>query len=323
MLSENESLPKYFLQVATTHKRDVAIRPLDGSAVMTYGLLYASICSVVDTLKAEEINAAELVGLLIDRSEIAIIGLLSIVIAGGAYVPLDPSYPTHRLNQIIGSAKLRLVLVQASSQAAEWLKNDWPKVRALNVTVDRTRTTHSYEQRVSICEQKEDRLLYVLFTSGSTGLPKAVPGFQLAVIKRLNYWWKTFPYAPGETTLHHITYNWVDHVMEVWNTLLAGREMIVVPNVAALLQVVDCPPDRIRRLWLVPSTLRAILDRLENNQMQPPPAVSNVVTTGEPLPATLLVRYRRIVPQGTLVNVYGMTEVRLPCECIRIPAASR
>ena len=153
--------------------------------------------------------------------------------------------------------------------------------------------------------------MYVLFTSGSTGQPKGVPGFESGVIRRLAYWWSAFPYASDEVTLHHITYNWVDHVMEAWNTLLAGRELIIVPDVAVLLERIFLPPPQCRRLWLVASVLRAVLDRAEASHMQPPLLLFHVVVTGEALPANLLERYQRFVSGGRVLNVYGMTEVRV------------
>lgn len=302
-------------RVAFAHQDDVAVSTLAGGSNVTYKVLFVSARSMADALHQAGASLEELVGMLLTRSPLAIIGLLGAVLAGNAYVPLDPTYPSNRLSQIIECAQIRFVEVELGSTAAIWLEKAWPNVTELGVRVANEDGTMVKSIHTCALPVTKDRLLYVLFTSGSTGQPKAVPGFESGVVKRLKYWWSAFPYASHEATLHHITYNWVDHVMEVWNVLLAGRKLIIIPEVAALLEIVDSPQPECQKLWLVPSVLRIFLDRLGASNMRKGATdpLLHVVITGEPMPSKLLERYQEAVPQGTLINAYGMTEVMLLC----------
>ena len=267
-----------------------------------------------------------LVGLMIARSAEGAAGILGIVLAGGAYVPLDPQYPPQRLSQIIESARLRLAVTIAGSESERWLRTAWPSVRPVEavllrgVGADQPGPSSEEEMaRLRVDDGANTRLAYVLFTSGSTGVPKGVAGYHHAVLSRVGYWHDAFPYEPEEESLHHITYTWVDHVMELWNALLGGRTLIVVPDVAALVACVDAPPPSVRRILLVPSLLRAMLDRGEAIGKVPSSFLSLVAVSGEPMPATLLGRYRSLIPNGTLVNVYGMTEGHGDCTAAVYP----
>jgi len=230
------------------------------------------------------------------------------VLAGGAYVPLDPSYPKNRLSQIIDTARIRHVEVLLGSKEESWLRTEWPNVIILGVSLHETKVNFSLPDQQCF----GDKLLYVLFTSGSTGQPKGVPGFESGVLKRLEYWWKTCPHEPDEVTMHHITYNWVDHIMEVWNALLTGRELLIIPDVPSLLNTIETPPSGVRRVLLVPTLLRMML-RIVDSKGKPPAFLSLVMVSGEPLPAKILNQYQKLVPDGTLVNIYGMTEVYGDC----------
>ena len=56
-----------------------------------------------------------LVGLLIDRSALAIVGMVGIVLAGEAYAPIDPAYPATQIDLRIRCAQLQRVVVSAPS----------------------------------------------------------------------------------------------------------------------------------------------------------------------------------------------------------------
>ena len=304
----------------------IAIRAVDGGLSLTYGDLYASAQQGATALRAAGIKSGSLVGLMVSCSVEGCIGVLSIILAGGAYVPLDPNYPPNRLTQIIEGAQLTCVLTATSTkapsataqkQAAKWLKSAWPDVSALEITVHRESgetTPLNTDELKSLHQTSTDKtLVAVLFTSGSTGKPKGVPGYEAGVLAGARFFTTTFPYGENEVVVNHITYGWVDHKMELWHALLRGKEILVVPDTAALIEMVDKPPERVDKLWAVPTLLDALFQVMEAKVLKrdkPPAFLSLVVATGEALTPPMVERYRKLVPEGTIVSSYGLTETQ-------------
>ncbi len=224
------------------------------------------------------------------------------MLAGGAYVPLDPSYPQNRLSQIIETARIRLEEVLLGSKEELWLSTEWPNVIKLGISLYETKEKFSLSNQLCF----DNQLLYVLFTSGSTGQPKGVPGFESGVLKRLEHWWTIYPHEPDEVTMHHITYNWVDHIMEVWNALLTGRELLLIPDVPSLLNTIETPPYGVRRILLVPSLLREMLRIVDQ-----PKKTTGIFVPGD--------GFWRATPCNNSCGQTTNLSVCRPCQCVTRP----
>jgi amino acid adenylation domain-containing protein len=109
------------------------------------------------------------VGLCLERSAEAIVGLLGILKAGAAYMPLHPESPLARLAHQIAEARAAIVLTQES------LAPRLPDFGGEVVCLDRDRDRLEGESAANPQRLNDPNdLVYVIFTSGSTGLPKGV-----------------------------------------------------------------------------------------------------------------------------------------------------
>ncbi|XP_049778766.1 zwittermicin A synthase ZmaJ isoform X1 [Schistocerca cancellata] len=243
-----------------------------------------------------------------------VVALLAAWKAGAAYLPLGPGFPAARVHHILREARPALVIADAVDtdvlggySAVSFSELEREAAELSGDPLSDAETLQSKDRR------HESPLALVLYTSGSTGVPKGVRLTHATVLNRLRWQWRTFPFSEGETCAFKTALSFVDHVAELWAPLLQGRPLVVVPapvtkdpqRLALLLH-----DHQVGRLVLVPSLLRALLLYLE---LQPRGALLSQlrlwVCSGESLPAELARLFFRRFPGHTLANFYGSTEV--------------
>lgn len=121
--------------------------------------------------------------ILMDRSHELIISILAVLKAGGAYLPVDTKMPLARINTILEDIKARIVLINSDLNDNEYKVNQVIKVTDdLFSGADGCRNIN--------CDKTSSNLAYILYTSGSTGVPKGSMIEEKSVIrlvKNTNY----------------------------------------------------------------------------------------------------------------------------------------
>ncbi|MDX3691330.1 amino acid adenylation domain-containing protein [Streptomyces europaeiscabiei] len=134
----------------------------------TYRELDQASNRLANELAERGVSARDLVGLCLDRSDLAIVAMLAIAKAGAGYVPVDPRLPAKRRSAIAAAVGFRHVV--AASEKVPDLPADCD---VIVVDPDLTVCAHRSDERPDI-DTRDDDPAYVLFTSGSTGTPKGV-----------------------------------------------------------------------------------------------------------------------------------------------------
>ena len=130
----------------------------------TYAELDRRANRLAHRLRALGVGPEVRVGLLVDRSPAAAVGILGVLKAGGAYVPVDPAYPPDRVTAMLADARPAVVLTR------DHLRDRVPVGLAV---VDLDATVEGPEARPAV-EVPADAAAYVIYTSGSTGEPRGV-----------------------------------------------------------------------------------------------------------------------------------------------------
>ncbi|HSU16596.1 non-ribosomal peptide synthetase [Longimicrobium sp.] len=273
-----------------------------GDERVTYAELERRSGRMAAALRGRGVGPETRVGVCMHRTPELVVALLGVLRAGGAYVPMDPAYPRERLRYMLADSGAALLLADAA--AAERLGECGVEV----VRPDAAGAAGTPEEPHAPVHP--ENLAYVVYTSGSTGTPKGVLGTHRAILNRFAWGWSEYPFAPGEVCCQKSSLAFVDSVVEVFAPLLAGVPSVLAPDedardpeaLAAILS-----RHGVTRIVLVPSLLRALLDRYPRLGERCP-RLRVVVSGGETLPPELARRFAKAVPGAVLLNVYGMSE---------------
>ncbi|ASS75372.1 hypothetical protein CIG75_10465 [Tumebacillus algifaecis] len=257
-------------------------------------------------LQKQGVERETLVGISMERTPAMIIGLLGILKAGAAYVPIDPGYPEERKAYMLQDSAVRLLLTEAS------VLERLPVHDAQTICLDADWAEIAKESTAGL-DVKSDAgsVMYVLYTSGSTGQPKGVEGTHRAMVNRFHWMWERYPFASGEVCAQKTSLNFGDSIWEIWGPLLQGVPLVIFSDLAVK-DIEHFVPalrtQRVTRIVLVPSLLRALLDSYDDLQKELPD-LNFWVCSGEALTVELTQRFQKAVPTALLLNLYGSTEV--------------
>lgn len=252
------------------------------------------------------------IGVFLPRTADMVVAVLAVLKAGGAYLPLDPNYPADRLAFMLRDSRAPIVLT------TEALLPHVPDSDAKVICLDRDKALFADESTESpSVPTTVESAAYVLYTSGSTGLPKGVVALHRGAINRFSWMWRVYPFQPGEVCCLTTTMSFVDAVWELFGPLLKGVPVVLIPDevVKDFGPLVDTlAAHKVTRFVLVPSLLDALLEH-EPGLASRLPHLTMWTSSGEALSVDLVRRFRAILPKARLINLYGSSEIAADVTC--------
>jgi non-ribosomal peptide synthetase component F len=176
------------------------------------------------------VRPGALVGVCLERSAGLIVTLLAILKAGAAYLPIDPASPAERLRWMLwmlADTGVRVAIDEGTLEAAP------PSLT--RVRLDRLDLVDLEGESGEPLEPvgTDGDMAYVMYTSGSTGLPKGVAVAQRSIIRRLvdtDY----VSFEPGDRVLQAATPAFDASTFEIWGALLNGACLVILPREVCL-----------------------------------------------------------------------------------------
>jgi amino acid adenylation domain-containing protein len=289
-----------FAERAAQAPEAVALIDVDGRH--DYAELEARSNQLAHHLRSLGAGPGSVVGVCLPRRAVLVEALLGILKAGAAYLPLEADIPSARLAFMAADSSVVAVLTtQALSghcpavPVTVLLDEGWPSGAPVTPV----------ESGVGL-----SGMAWVLYTSGSTGMPKGVMGSHRGLVNRLWWGWRTEPFGPDEVCCVKTRLGFVDSVWEVFGPLAGGVPSVVVDE-ATVLDPVKLAgvlvAEGVTRLVAVPSLLSVLFevagDRLRESRLR------QVISSGEVLSGEVVRRVRSVLPGCRVLNLYGSTEV--------------
>ncbi|MEV6163999.1 amino acid adenylation domain-containing protein [Streptomyces sp. NPDC052052] len=294
-----ELLPERFAKQAFRTPGSVAVA--DGGGTMTYEELDRASARVAHFLGDLGAGPETLVGVCLPRSADLVVALLGVWRAGAGYVPLDPAQPQSRLTGLIRRCGADLVLAGADLDEAV--------TQAGARRVDLADAPQPAPDAAPLPAADPAGVAYAVFTSGSTGMPKAVAVTHAGIANRIGWSVERHTLGAGDRVLHKTTIGFDAAGWEIFAPLVAGATVVLAPHgaerdPAALLRAVAA--EDVTVLQVVPSVLRLLV---EEGDWSGCGALRLLFSAGEALHADLVARLRAKAGDRLEVwNTYGPTE---------------
>ena len=296
------------------HRARVAIK--DAHEELSYGELDALARQAASALRQLGVRRGDRVALWLHKSIHAVAAMQGALRLGAAYVPVDPLGPASRAATIMRDCRIA-ALVAPADRARSVLHGDLGHVPLLAAdTSAGTRTWLEHDASAELPELTggtDEELAYILYTSGSTGVPKGVCISHRNALAFVEWAASEVGAQPEDRFSNHAPFHFDLSVFDLYAAFRAGASVSIVPEQHAYVPqalVEFAVRERITIWYAVPSALMLMVDRgglLE----QPGLALRTVVFAGEPYPIKQLRRLRDGLPGIRMFNWYGPTETNV------------
>ncbi|ETT49792.1 amino acid adenylation domain-containing protein [Paenibacillus sp. FSL R7-269] len=275
---------------------------ITSARTLTYGEILNGASFIAASLKAQGARPNELIAVSMEKCWEQIVVVLGVVMAGAAYVCIDPALPKARQEYVMEHSSVRFIFAQ------RLLKGLPPGITCC--VVDET----ILQEQVKIVETdaSPDDLAYVLYTSGSTGLPKGVSISHLGALNTILDINHKFEIHEKDRILALSSLSFDLSVYDIFGILLAGGA-IVIP---------DPSTERNPAHWLemmkrhkvtiwnsVPSLMEMLVETVE--AMRCSIQLRTVLMSGDWIPLHLPERIWRLGPATEIISLGGATEASI------------
>jgi len=305
-----------FSKVALERGDGVAVSDASGGQI-SYADLDARANGIAAALCGHGV-AGGVVGIGIGRSIPYVASLLGVMKSGGIAMPLDLETPPRRLEQMMQASEAALVLT-AAADVEDWRS----RLEKAGCTADLMEidSLESESEHRSPARGPLDTG-YLVFTSGSTGVPKGVAGRWTGVTHFVQ--WEIGEFGLGSdcrvSSLAPPTFD--VSLRDTFVPLLSGGRLCIpdpefIANPAGLADWLS--EQSVTLMHCVPTVFRQLLRELASRGDDPLPALERVLLAGEPLHVDDVKRWREAMGDRVeLVNLYGPTETTLAKAFYRI-----
>lgn len=295
--SEQKTLNGLFEEQVSRTPDNVAVVFEDKE--FTYREINDKANQLASKLRKMGVKPDDIIGLMVQRSQWLIIGMLGILKAGGAFLPCDPEYPDERVRYMLEDSKAAILVSQGKySERIENIKF---------ISVDE-KDIYSEEKIFIPDVNKPSDLAYIIYTSGSTGNPKGVMIEHRAVNSFTEGVARIMDFSLGVTVLSITTISFDVFIFEIVPSLLKGLRIILanedqqkIPKLLGNL----IGKYKIQKMHATPSRIQMLAEDSECSKHLI--YLKEIIIGGEIFTDVLLKKLKSVT-DARIFNGYGPTE---------------
>lgn len=297
---------------AQTFPQRIAL--VDNDETLTFSQLDMMSSKIASLLRDKGVRPGEVVGVVSIKNVMTIASILAVHKLGAAYLPLDPNYPQSRLDFMVADAGVNKVIMTRVSDADLFVSAPpnqvMPSIICLSSNESKVQLTQ-YPEFISLDSPTQaESLAYLIYTSGTSGRPKAVAVEHSAVCQHLNALIHRYPLDSVERVMLSASLSFDASINQLFMPLLSGKTCYLFePLEHDFWEFID--RHQIDFAHVTPSYLYSQLEHsyVKNRSSSTSKPILKVLNLGgEKLEPSLLDLIKTRSLSQILINSYGPTE---------------
>ncbi|WP_394833371.1 amino acid adenylation domain-containing protein [Pendulispora rubella] len=275
---------------------------------ITYAELDRAANRIAWALLERGVDVGDRVGVWMPKSAYALAAMQAVLRIGAAYVPLDPQSPTARVRTIVDDCAMKTVITHGPYA----LDRGGPP----ELHIDALGGDTLFLDAVATIPPPPidaESLAYILYTSGTTGVPKGVCVSHRAALAFVDWGIGELGVRPEDRLANHAPLHFDLSVFDVYAAFHSGASVAIVPEGSSLVgsALVEFIARNEISIWYsVPSALVMMIE--QGGLLETPlRSLRAILFAGEVFPIKQLRQLRQGLPQCRMLNLYGPTETNV------------